>query len=215
MVLLSAPYLASADVVYALPLKGAEHQIGNLLEWTTAFEHNSQVFVVEKSMDGVSYENAGIIEAAGESANETGYRFLDVGVNDKKIYYRLRQMDLDGTASFSQTIMVKKELSNQFMVVAMSRTVTNDLFELTVDLMDDAQMTYRVKNKKGELVQENTTDFEFGLNDIRLNLEDESEGTYLIELQIDQEVETLVIRKVDDEVKKKENVASKKRANGG
>ena len=113
-------FYAKADVIYAIPLKGVEHQMGNLLEWSTSFELNSQTFIIEKSIDGVSFSKAGDLNAAGTSNESKKYRFLDIGVNDKKVHYRLKQIDNDGTSSFSQTIAIQKELSNQFMVVSMS-----------------------------------------------------------------------------------------------
>lgn len=204
-----------AEVVYSIPLQGKEHQIGNMLEWSTAFESNSQIFIVEKSIDGIDYMNTGVIDAAGSSENDKGYRFLDVGVNDKKIYYRLKQIDQDGTSSYSQTVMVKKELSNDFMIVAMSSTSTNNIFEVTVDVMKDMEMETILKSKSGEVIEVKKHELLFGLNDIRFNLEDEKEGVYILDLKVKNEKEVLVVQKVDDEIKKKPNVASKKQKNGG
>lgn len=205
----------NAEVTYAIPLKGQEHQIGSLLNWTTANEFNSQIFIVERSVDGADYEIIGEVEAAGNSDNQNGYRFLDVGVNHEKSYYRLRQVDQDGTASFSQTIMIKKELANNFMILAMSNTVTNNTFTVSLDATIDDEIHYAVKNKKGETIFQANQDLEFGINEITINVEDEVEGTYFIDFRVEKEVEQLVIRKVDDEIKKKENVASKKQSNGG
>jgi len=201
-----------AEVIYSIPLKGKEHQIGSLLNWNTANETNSQVFIVEKSSDGVDYMVIGEVEAMGESNADNGYRFLDVGVNNEMSYYRLRQVDTDGTASFSQTILLKKTMSNNYMVLAMTNTVTNDDFTITLDSSIDDEIDYAVKNLAGEIVSMSNQEIVFGINEISINVEDEEEGTYFIILNINEEVEKLVIRKVDDEIKKKENVASKKQA---
>ncbi len=206
---------AEAAVTYSIPLSGTEHQIGNMLEWSTALEMNSHMFVVERSLDGIDYQNIGIIDAAGVSKLETGYRFMDIGINDKKMYYRLRQLDVDGTASFSQTVMVKKEMSNQYMVVSMSNTTTNKTFTMAIDAMDDGEIDYRLTTSKGEEISSGSQVLEFGLNDLKFNLEDEKEGVYFVRLKMKDEEEMLVIRKVDDEIKKKENVASQKQRSGG
>ncbi|MEM9819702.1 MAG: hypothetical protein AAF985_01465 [Bacteroidota bacterium] len=205
----------SATVTYAIPLSGIEHQIGNMLEWSTSEELNSRMFVVERSVDGIDYQNIGVVDAAGISKIKTGYRFMDIGVNDKKMYYRLRQMDADGTASFSQTVMVKKEMSNLYMVVSMTNTTTNKLFKLSIDALDDGQLEYQMTNKNGEVISSGQKNLEFGLNDLSFNLEDEKEGTYFIRLKMKDEEEVLVIRKIDDEIKRKENVASEKQRSGG
>lgn len=206
---------SKAEVIYSIPLEGQEHQIGSLLNWTTANEINSQVFIVERSIDGIDYQVIGEIEAAGNTADESGYRFLDVGVSDEKAFYRLRQVDTDGTASFSQTIMIHKKLSNNFMIMAMSNTLTNKFFSVTIDALVEGEISYAVKSKYGEVLFEDKQELFNGINEITVNVEDEPEGTYFIVLSIDDEKEQLVIRKVDDAIKKKENVASKKQSNDG
>lgn len=200
---------AKADVVYAIPLKGVEHEMGNLLEWRTSFEQNSQTFIIEKSIDGIDFLEAGVINAAGSSKEDKKYRFFDIGVNDKQSFYRLKQIDKDGTSSISQIINVEKELSNQYMVVAMSSTVTNNTFDITIDAFDKANLEYSLKNKQGEIISEAQQMLYTGLNDIQLNLEDEKEGVYFVELRVDNEKEKLVIQKTNDPSKKKTDLVNK------
>jgi len=185
-----------AEVIYSIPLKGQEHQIGSLLNWTTSNETNSQVFIVEKSQDGLEYQVIGEIDAAGDSKDQNDYRFLDVGVNDEKSYYRLRQLDTDGTASFSQTILVNKQMTNNFMVLAMTNTVTNNRFIVTLDATIDDEISYSVKNRQGETVFHATETLYYGINEIMVNVEDEEEGTYFVVMDVKGEKERLVKSKI-------------------
>ena len=205
---LTAPPV-QADVSYSTPLAGEEHQIGNMLEWGTASEDNSLRFIVEKSTDGISFQNIGVVEAAGESESERSYRFLDINASEQKSFYRLKQMDVDGTGSFSQAVLVDKVLTNEFMVVSMSNTTIQSLFELNVDAINEGLLKYTVTSLRDELILEGEHQLDFGLNNLEFNFENEKEGVYKIKLQKEDEVETLVIRKMDDEIRKKENVASK------
>ncbi len=206
---------SQAEVKYSIPLLGYEHQIGNMLEWGTAQETNSQMFIVEKSTDGVEYENIGVVNAAGASSQEKSYRYLDINATTDQVFYRLRQMDTDGTGSFSQTVLVKRQLANQFMVVAMSNTTTNGNFDITLDAIIDGVLDYEVVNLQDETIATGQMALEFGLNDLTINLADEQQGSYRIRLRLDQEEEALLIRKADYDTQDKENVASKKPANGG
>jgi len=52
-----------AEVTYALPLSGAEFEIGNMLEWSTSLELNSERFIIQRSLDGISYEDIGRVDA--------------------------------------------------------------------------------------------------------------------------------------------------------
>jgi hypothetical protein len=204
-----------AEVSYSVPLKGQEYQVGSLLNWSTLNEFNNHVFIIEKSIDGLDYQAIGEVKTIGNTSKGNRYRFLDVGGNDKKAYYRLRQIDIDGTASYSQTILMQRKLTNNYMILAMSNTVTNDRFTFSVDASIDGNMNYIVKNINGEIVQKAVQNLEFGINEITINVKDELEGVYFVVLNVNNEREQIVIRKVEDEVGKKENVASKKQANGG
>ncbi|MEM1319956.1 MAG: hypothetical protein AAGG75_06835 [Bacteroidota bacterium] len=206
---------ADAEVIYATPLKANEHMIGHLLEWSTASEDNSKRFVVEKSIDGVQFQDVGVVEAAGDSDDQRAYRFLDVNATDQKSFYRLRQLDTDGTASFSQTVKVDKVLMNEFMVVSMTNTTTTGSFSLNIDALNGGQLSYSLESIKGELIFEDQLPLDFGLNQLSVNLEHEKEGVFKLKLQKGEELETLVIRKIDDEITKKENVASQRRSHGG
>lgn len=216
VVMMGSSFSVSAEVTYSTPLNGYDQQIGNMLEWSTSIESNSQMFIVEKSLDGIEFENIGVVNAAGESDTENGYRFLDINSTKEKALYRLRQMDTDGSGSFSQTIMIKRSYANQFMVVAMSNTTTSKNFDLTLDAVIDGVLEYEVFNLQDELVLEGQIALEFGLNNLSIDLENEKEGAYRINLALEEELESLLIRKSDDlDVEIKENVASKRSTNGG
>ena len=207
-------FIAKADVHYSAPLSGAEHQIGNLLVWSTAFEKNSQTFIIEKSTDGINFTKTGLIDAAGYSRDSKNYRFLDIGVDDKQLIYRLKQVDEDGTTSYSQSVFVYKEMSNKFMVVAMTSAVTDSGFDLTIDAIDQVKLEYSIKNKEGDIISNDQQLLYTGLNDIMIDLGDEKEGVYIITLRSDQEVEQLVINKIADPNKKKDNFATKPNRKG-
>ncbi|GGB79518.1 M4 family metallopeptidase [Dyadobacter sediminis] len=77
---------------------------GNLLTWTTTSEVNNDYFVVERSLDGRSFVNAGTVIGNGSTAVEKQYKFLDTGFSKGISYYRLKQVDVDGTHHFSRII---------------------------------------------------------------------------------------------------------------
>ncbi len=75
-----------------------------LLSWTTASEKNSAYFEVQASADGRQWQPIGRREAAGSSTAARSYSLLDQDIaryGAPLVYYRLRQVDADGTASFS------------------------------------------------------------------------------------------------------------------
>ncbi|GAB3736397.1 hypothetical protein GCM10027594_17400 [Hymenobacter agri] len=74
--------------------------------WTTASEHNSRDFAVERSRDGQVFETLGMVAAAGSSSSSTAYGFRDQQPLPGRAYYRLRQHDLDGAVAYSGLVLV-------------------------------------------------------------------------------------------------------------
>ena len=48
-------FFAKADVEYSTPLHGKEFKMGNRIEWKTAYEMDTKMFIVEKSDDGINF----------------------------------------------------------------------------------------------------------------------------------------------------------------
>lgn len=79
----------------------------SVLEWSTATETNNAYFSIERSADGVNFEEIGRLAGAGMSYERLDYRWVDrtprAGIN----YYRLRQTDFDGSSEVSRVRVVE------------------------------------------------------------------------------------------------------------
>ena len=71
------------------------------LSWATASEKNSAYFDVQRSATGEGYETIGRVAAQGSSSSRRTYAFLDARPLAGLAYYRLRQVDTDGTTAYS------------------------------------------------------------------------------------------------------------------
>lgn len=76
----------------------------NLIQWTTGMELNNDYFVVEKSFDGKIFFPIGEVNGHGRSTTEINYNFTDYNV-EGKMFYRLKQVDFDGSVEYSKIIM--------------------------------------------------------------------------------------------------------------
>ncbi|MDO7875678.1 FG-GAP-like repeat-containing protein [Hymenobacter sp. ASUV-10] len=76
------------------------------LAWATASEKNSAAFEVERSADGKQFARLGTVAAAGTSSAPRAYTYLDATRLTGPSYYRLRQLDQDGTARYSPVRVV-------------------------------------------------------------------------------------------------------------
>ncbi len=75
-----------------------------LLKWTTSSEQNSSHFLIERSFDGISYTAIGNVKAAGNSTVLQQYNYSDAGIMADMVYYRLKQVDIDGQYKYSPII---------------------------------------------------------------------------------------------------------------
>lgn len=81
------------------------NQNGNLLNWKTSGEKNTKLFVVERSADGNQFANIGNVTAHNsEGVNE--YSYTDNDQIEGRIFYRLKQTDIDGNFVYSKIISV-------------------------------------------------------------------------------------------------------------
>jgi extracellular elastinolytic metalloproteinase len=81
----------------------AEGRTAVRLAWATASEVNSARFEVERSLDGTSFQLVGAVAAAGTTVTAHAYGLRDAALplGISQLYYRLRQVDQDGTAHYS------------------------------------------------------------------------------------------------------------------
>lgn len=215
LIITVASNIGFASCVYEQAVKGENLQIGTMLTWSTSFEENNSMFVIEKSEDGVNFAGVGTVKGAGDADTEKQYNFLDVMANAEKILYRLKQVDFDGSFSYSEVVSVKREFKNDFMVARMSSVTTTNTFAVTIDAMKDGEMNYNLANLKGEKILEDNMLLVNGLNNLQVDLTDQREGIYKLNMEMDGESETLVVKKVLDEITKKQNMASKGKAEKG
>ncbi|GAB2957184.1 hypothetical protein GCM10027048_24550 [Hymenobacter coalescens] len=73
------------------------------LTWETAQEKNNRGFVVERSTDGRRFEAVGEVAGHGTTAVAQRYSYTDAGAArfGGTVYYRLQQLDTDGTATYT------------------------------------------------------------------------------------------------------------------
>lgn len=85
-----------------------------LIKWATASEYNNDYFDVQRSIDAIHYETIATIKGNSNTSSRSDYKYIDVSaVVGQSSYYRIKQVDFDGSHSFSEiaTVIVR---SNSF-----------------------------------------------------------------------------------------------------
>jgi hypothetical protein len=163
--------------------KGTKTEEGTaLLEWATATEINNDYFALERSADGVDYQEVGRIKGAGNSNNAQQYEFIDHNPLAGSNYYRLRQVDLNGAYSYSQvrTLHFEQEFSIHIFPNPFSDKFSVDIYASSAN-----EAIVKVFDMKGRLVQQFYPEIQVGDNHITISGEGFAAGTYMVRVAID------------------------------
>jgi hypothetical protein len=76
------------------------------LEWTTLYETDNEYFELQRSADGRVYTSIGEVAGAGTSTEQRQYGFRDRDPEPGSNYYRLKQVDFDGTFTLSKVVHI-------------------------------------------------------------------------------------------------------------
>ena len=114
-------YQATIQMVTPLPVEliyfdGVGNTSFNKLIWSTASEHNSDYFQIERSIDGVEWKTIGTKTASGNSNTKIDYSFIDSFDDFVINYYRLVQVDYDGQYKIYGPISVDNTKSTKKVV---------------------------------------------------------------------------------------------------
>ncbi|MBT8195481.1 MAG: hypothetical protein KJO64_03590, partial [Bacteroidia bacterium] len=93
--------------VELLYFKGNQNNNQIALNWETATEINNDYFIVERSDDGSTFYPITKVEGFGNSSTNIHYEFIDKIIKQSYYYYRLKQVDFNGTFDYSDVILIK------------------------------------------------------------------------------------------------------------
>lgn len=109
-----SPFTVTSGTSTPLPLRliaftAVKQGSGAVLNWQTADENNTSHFVIQYSTNGQQFEDLGNVKAANTSGNHS-YRFVHPVLRDGSNYYRLKMVDLDGSAVYSDIRLLKQDV---------------------------------------------------------------------------------------------------------
>ena len=130
---------------------GKENGRENLLEWTTASEHNSNYYQLESSYDGQHFEFLSQQSAAGNST--TNIQYTDIDAQPKNItYYRLKSVDMNGEFTYSEIIVIVRQHHALQFSAAPNPTHDKSLVLFQTEQAENASL--QLFNSSGALISE-------------------------------------------------------------
>lgn len=86
---------------------------GVKLNWSTAQETGSDRFEIEHSVDGTNFAKIGSVKAAGNSAIQSNYEYLDLTADAGIHFYRLKMIDKDGQFKYSSIVKIEQSANQK------------------------------------------------------------------------------------------------------
>lgn len=153
------------------------------LDWSTATEVGSDYFEVQRAHNDAEWQSLDRVYSAGDSNEPQAYSFLDVEAVTGDVYYRLKQVDLDGSFAYSPVVSTSFNTISGFEVFPNPAT---DWVSVTsserVELLD----------LTGRMVLSTTDAVRSGDNRISFHVAELPAGIYL--LRSGSETKRLIVR---------------------
>jgi len=119
------------------------------LNWVTASEVNNSGFQVERNTTG-EYEAIGFVPGFGTTTETRAYSFSDANLNAGTYYYRLKQIDYDGTFEYSDPVEVDIIVPDVYSLHQNYPNPFNPSTKITFTLAANANVTLKVFDVLGQ-----------------------------------------------------------------
>jgi hypothetical protein len=171
-----------------LPIELADFKAnckGNKIEvsWETASERNNEAFILERSSNAVDFTKIARISGAGNSIETLRYTYTDDKPNQGNNYYRLQQVDSDGTYSYSEIIVAKCNTMDigKLNVDAYPNPFSNEL-TIALSNFDGQRTTIEVFDMLGKTIATKTIENPGNYYETSLNLDGFPKAAYSVRI---------------------------------
>jgi hypothetical protein len=169
--------------VTLLNFKGEKSGSINKLDWTTATEINNAGFELQRSADGQNFSKLVYVVSKANNGNSTSqitYGFDDVKPLAGNGYYRLKQIDKDGKATYSQVVLIKGAKVNMITIISIYPNPVEANLNMIIASPTLETITLIVTDLSGKLVKQQQAKVVIGDNQLQIHVSNFASGTYLI-----------------------------------
>lgn len=152
---------------------------GVVLKWATATETNVHHFIIESSRDGVEWKTLVEVDAVGNSSVQNDYQWKDAN-GFSTLYYRLSSVDNDGKTETFFPISMNCENTAISWMIYPNPASTHAMIALTSTTDEETIIT--IVDMKGREIDSREVQIRYGNNLILMDVQQLSEGTYIIKI---------------------------------
>ncbi len=153
------------------------------LDWTTEHETNTASFELERSLDGQVFVKVGSVTATN-SGGIHQYHYTDPGITSLQtsvVYYRLRQVDIDGSFVYSQ--IVSLEIAKKKGSIVLYPNPVESTMHLSIYLPQQQKLEWQLTDNAGRLIRYGNYELSSGQSQVSENIGSLSKGVYLLHIR--------------------------------
>lgn len=163
------------------------------IRWATAQEENSSRFDVEKSKDGRQWHTIGHLAAAGNSNDERNYRYTDSSAGSGTAFYRVVELDLDGSSTYSIVAAASCGVTADDAFKIYPNPV-KDLLWISLNGPGPSDVKIEIYGAGGARLHSQMTKLSGGNNMVSVDMENMVPGLYFIQLTWDNGHRTTTVK---------------------
>jgi hypothetical protein len=156
---------------------------GVALKWYTATELNNAGFEVQRSANGTEFTTIAKVEGAGNSQTLKTYSYLDAAPLASTGYYRLRQLDQDGTATYGPMVAVQPT-RRALASFSLYPNPTADQATVQWEASGAGAGQWQLTSTAGQLLHQASFEMQPGANAQTIDLRAYAAGSYVLTVQV-------------------------------
>lgn len=151
-------FTLGSQQVDALPVELFRFEVNSIdkavqVNWSTATETNNSHFTIERSTDGKSFIEVADITGAGNSSSIQNYTYIDHVEQSGTYYYRIKQTDFNGLATYSELKGVLVTSSNSYYLKIYPNPNNTGLLKYDFEVpSENAEVQLTIISTSGDIV---------------------------------------------------------------
>ncbi len=154
------------------------------LQWTTETEVNNYGFEIQRSTNKSDFTYAGFTAGKGTTSDRQEYVFIDKITESAKVYYRLKQIDIDGSYDYSDIIEVELKPAETFLLEQNYPNPFNPSTRISFNLPFTSSVKLRIYDVSGKEIAVPVNEVkQAGSYNIKFDAGSLPSGVYLYKLE--------------------------------
>ncbi|OGU77343.1 MAG: hypothetical protein A2V93_11905 [Ignavibacteria bacterium RBG_16_34_14] len=162
-----------------------------ILNWSTATELNNLGFEIQRSAEGKEFFTVGFVNGHGTTTEQQNYSYADKNLNNGKYFYRLKQVDFNGSYEYSDVVEVEWRAFNSYLLEQNYPNPFNPTTTIGFGVQNKSNVKITILNAIGEdIAVVLNEEREPGFHQVEFNAANLPSGVYFYQIRAGSFTET-------------------------